>query len=68
MPHEAVYAATDPVAMDMIGWGVVEQLRKANGLPTLQDDRRLPSYLRSAADLGLGVGDKNLIRFTDVAL
>jgi len=68
VPHEAVYAATDPVAMDMIGWGVVEQLRKANGLPTLQDDRRLPSYLRSAADLGLGVGDKNLIRFTDVAL
>jgi uncharacterized protein (DUF362 family) len=26
VPHEAVYATTDPVAMDVIGWGVVEQL------------------------------------------
>jgi uncharacterized protein (DUF362 family) len=24
VPHEAVYATTDPVAMDLLGWGIVE--------------------------------------------
>src|SRR5687768_9449280 len=33
VPHEAVYVSTDPVAMDVIGWGVVEQWRKDKGLP-----------------------------------
>ena len=66
--HEAVYATTDPVAMDVIGWGVVEEWRKNNGLPTLKQAHREPSYIRIAGELGLGVYDKNKISMREVAL
>ena len=50
------------------GWGVVEQLRKENGLPTLKEADREPVYIRSAGDLGLGVFDKNLISMREIRL
>ncbi len=66
VPFEAVYASTDPVALDVLGWAVVEQHRKDNGLPTLKDAQREPSYIKVAAELGLGVFDKNQIRLRHV--
>ena len=68
VPHEAVYATTDPVAMDILGWGVVEQWRKDNGLPTLKDAGREPTYIRNAGELGLGVADKNRIALREVTI
>jgi len=58
VPHEAVYVATDPVAMDLYGWELVEKVRKDKGLKTLKDAGREPSYIAAAADLGLGIGDR----------
>ena len=55
VPFEALFVATDPVAVDMVGWAIVEKLRKKNGLPTLKAAGREPSYLRVAAKLGLGI-------------
>jgi uncharacterized protein (DUF362 family) len=66
--HEAVYATTDPVAIDVLGWGVVDQWRKENGLPTLKDAGREPTYIRIAGELGLGIYDKNKISLREVAL
>lgn len=66
--HEAVYATTDPVAMDVIGWGVVEEWRRNNALPSLKDAGREPTYLRVAGELGLGVYDKNRISMREVQL
>jgi len=68
VPHEAVYVSTDPVALDVVGWAVVDQLRKDNGLPVLAAAGREPSYIRIAAELGLGVGDKKAIRMREVRL
>jgi uncharacterized protein (DUF362 family) len=68
VPHEAVYATTDPVAMDVLGWAVVEEHRKNNQLPTLKDAGREPTYIRIAGDLGLGVADKNRISLRDVKI
>jgi uncharacterized protein (DUF362 family) len=68
VPHEAVYVSTDPVALDVVGWAVVDGLRKDNGLPSLAASGREPAYIRIAADLGLGVGDKNAIRLREVQL
>jgi uncharacterized protein (DUF362 family) len=68
VPHEAVYVSTDPVAMDVIGWGVVEQWRRDNSLPTLRDAGREPTYIKIAAELGLGVFDKNRISLREVSL
>ena len=64
IPHGAVYVSTDPVSMDAIGWDVVERSRKARRLPTLTEARREPRYIKTAADLGLGVFDRNDIRLT----
>ncbi|MRG96841.1 DUF362 domain-containing protein [Polyangium spumosum] len=66
--HEAVYATTDPVAMDTLGWGIIEQWRKDNGLPTLKDAGREPTYIRIASELGLGVFDKNRISLREVTI
>jgi len=68
IPHGAIYASTDPVALDTVGWEVIEGARKANGLPTLTSAGREPAYIRTAAELGIGVHDKNAIRFNQVAL
>lgn len=68
VPHEAVYASTDPVALDVLGWAVVEEWRKNNGLPTLKDAGREPTYLKVAGELGLGVFDTNRVRLRDVKI
>lgn len=64
--HESVYVTTDPVAMDVLGWDLVERTRKENGLPSLKDVGREPLYIRVAGDLGLGVFDRNIIRLREV--
>jgi uncharacterized protein (DUF362 family) len=66
--HESIYASTDPVAIDVIGWKAVEKLRAENGLPTLKDAGREPTYLKVASQLGLGLYDDKQIRFRDVTL
>ena len=58
VPHEALYVTTDPVAMDTVGWELVEKVRKEKGLKTLKDAGREPSYIAAAADLGLGIHDR----------
>jgi uncharacterized protein (DUF362 family) len=68
VPHEAVYASTDPVALDVVGWAAVEEHRKNNGLPTLAEAGREPAYLQVASALGLGVADRNRIRLRDVRI
>jgi uncharacterized protein (DUF362 family) len=68
VPHESVYATTDPVAMDTIGSQLVDQRRVEKGLPTLAQAGRAPAYIQTAADLGLGVGDMTKIRVREVAI
>jgi uncharacterized protein (DUF362 family) len=68
VPHESVYVSTDPVALDVIGWEVIEKWRKENSLPTLREAGREPTYIRVASELGLGVFDKNRISLREVNL
>jgi uncharacterized protein (DUF362 family) len=68
IPHGAVYVATDPVAMDTVGWRVVEEARKQNGLKTLAHAKREPTYIAKAAELGLGVHDLNRIKLNEIAI
>jgi len=68
VPHEAVYAATDPVAIDTIGWGEVEKARAGFGLKSLADEGREPAYIRAAGDLGLGVADPKKITLREITL
>jgi hypothetical protein len=66
--HEAVYVSTDPVAMDTIGWEVVEKLRADLNLKTLTEAGREPAYIKAAGDLGLGVSERSKISLKEVAI
>ncbi len=68
IPHGAVYVSTDPVAMDTMGWKVVEQARKDNKLKTLTQVGRAPKYIEKAADLGLGEHADAKIKMKTVAI
>ena len=64
--YGGILLATDPVALDMIAWGVLEQLRKKRKLPSLPADKRKPAYLLTAAKMGLGVGDPKKIDLVEL--
>lgn len=68
IPYGAVFATTDPVAMDTIGWKVVDDARKDNGMKSLAQVGREPKYIAKAADLGLGVHAESKIKMSEVAL
>ena len=68
IPHESVYASTDPVAIDAIGWGEVEKARAGFGLKSLKDEGREPAYIRFAEGLGAGIADPSKITLRDVTL
>ena len=62
VPYESVFVGTDPVALDAVGWKVLDQLRQEHGLPTLAKAKREPTYIHRAQDIGLGIADVNRIR------
>lgn len=64
LPFGALFAATDAVALDRVGWQVIESVRKDHGLPTLEKVRRNPAYIITAGELGLGIANLNQIHLT----
>jgi uncharacterized protein (DUF362 family) len=66
--HESVYASTDPVALDVIGWQAVEKARSQFGLKSLTDEGRAPAYLQVAADMGVGTADTAKISLREVTI
>lgn len=75
--HRTVYFATDPVAMDRIGWDAIERQRKAAGMKPIAE--ALPDkvstfvhgqteHIELAGALGLGVFDRRKIDLRRVAL
>jgi len=53
-PLGALVFSLDPVAADAVGWRIIEKLRAAKGLPTLEQDGRPPLSIATAEKLGLG--------------
>ncbi len=61
--HKAMYFATDPVAMDRVGWREIDKKRAAVGMKSIAEDRpdkfstflsRQPEHVEIAGALGLG--------------
>jgi uncharacterized protein (DUF362 family) len=52
--YEALIFSLDPVAVDFVGWQLIEKLRAGNGLSSLEEENRAPLYLRTAEKMGLG--------------
>ncbi|MCC7155393.1 MAG: DUF362 domain-containing protein [Bryobacterales bacterium] len=75
--HKTMYFATDPVALDHIGWEVIDAKRVSAGMKRLVEDRpdqystyvhRQPEHVEIAGALGLGVWDRAKIDFKAVKL
>jgi len=68
--HHTIYFSTDPVALDHIGWEVIDAKRESAGMKKLvesQPDKvstfvhRQPEHVEIAGALGLGVWDRSKI-------
>jgi len=68
--HKTIYFATDPVALDRIGWDEIDKQRLAVGKKILVEDypdrfstyvHRQPEHVEIAGALGLGEFDKSKI-------
>jgi uncharacterized protein (DUF362 family) len=68
IPHEAVYVTTDAVAMDALGWDIVEKAREGFKLPSLTAQGRAPAYIQAAAELGLGIADRSAIQLKEITI
>lgn len=68
VPHGAIYASTDPVALDTIGYRVIDEERKKRGGMSLKKAGREPRYIDRAGELGIGVRDENLISLREVTI
>ena len=60
-----VLLSRDPVALDTVGWGMIESLRKEHGLAPVAP---APAYIARGAELGLGVADPARIELGKVSL
>jgi len=68
--HQTLYFSTDPVALDHIGWEVIDAKRESVGMKKLVESRpdqvstfvhRQPEHVEIAGALGLGVWDRQKI-------
>jgi hypothetical protein len=80
--YGALFFATDPVALDRIGWEIVDARRVAEGMPPVAEtgkagkdptgteafDYRQPQHIAGAGALGLGVYDKARIEHRVVTM
>lgn len=64
--YNAILVATDPIAIDTVGWQIIEARRKEMGLPPLAQVGRPVRYLQTAAQMGIGTNDPNRIKLVRV--
>ncbi len=60
--YEALLFSLDPVAADFVGWQLIEKLRAQKGLPSLEEEKRAPIYLKTAEKMGLGKANSSQIQ------
>ncbi len=67
-PYNGLMVAQDMVAMDTIGWNIIEKKRAEHGLPALKQAGREPRYISTAADAHhrLGICDPERIEHIEI--
>ena len=75
--HRTMYFATDPVALDHVGWKAIDEKRVAAGMKPVAEDRpdkfstflsRQPEHVEIAGALGLGEWDLAKINLQRITL
>lgn len=67
-PFNGLLVSRDPVALDYIGWQIIEKKRAEKGLPSLRALQREPTWIATAADARhrLGANDPKRIDRVEV--
>jgi len=65
-PADSLLVATDPVALDTVGWQMIEAKRREAGLKPLAEVGRPPRWLATAASRGVGQNDPAKIEVIDL--
>jgi hypothetical protein len=67
-PFNGVLVARDPVALDSIGWQIIERKRAEKGMKSHKEMKREPTYIARAADANhrLGTNDPKKIEVREV--
>jgi uncharacterized protein (DUF362 family) len=75
--HKTLYFATDPVALDRLGWKVIDEKRRAVGMQSIAESKpdkhshflnRQPEHVEIAGALGLGEWDEKKVELKRFAL
>lgn len=64
--YGGLLVSLDPVALDYLGWQVIEKRRKKLKLKTLKDSGREPSYIKTAEKLNLGNANESDIKMVEL--
>ena len=66
--YDGLIVGSDPVALDTVGWRLIEEKRAQEGVPTLAEADREPTYIATAADANhrLGTNDPGRIDVVEV--
>ena len=65
-PYNGLLVSRDPVALDSVGWLIIEQRRAEKGMQSLKELRREPAYIATAADSQHRLGTNDLRRIERV--
>ncbi len=67
-PYSGLLVGQDPVALDTVGWQIIEQKRAEKGMKPLKGMKREPKYIATAADPQhrLGTNDPSRIERLEV--
>jgi uncharacterized protein (DUF362 family) len=65
-PFHGLIASRDPVALDYTGWQIIEKKRAEMGMKSLQELKRAPDYIATAAQRRLGTNDPRMIDRVEV--
>ena len=61
--YNGLLVSRDPVALDQYGWNIIEEKRKENGIRSLKEVGKEPTYIATAADSKhkIGTNDPKLM-------
>jgi uncharacterized protein (DUF362 family) len=68
LEYGGLLVSSDPVALDRVGWDIIETERRKMGLKSLSAESRAPKYINSAARLNLGCADLARIRLVPIGV
>ena len=67
-PFNGLLVSSDPVALDTVGWRIIERKRAEQGMRPLREDKREPAYIATAADAQHRIGTNDPARIDRVEI